>query len=106
VAQRFGEAFPLGTLIVNISGCFLIGVLAACNDPGGRIFVGPAARQFLMIGVMGGYTTFSSFSLQTLTLLQDGEWLYAAANVLFSVILCMVGVWLGYVAGEALNAAR
>jgi CrcB protein len=106
IAQRFGEAFPIGTLVVNVTGCFLIGALAACNDPGGRIFLGPAARQFLMIGVMGGYTTFSSFSLQTLTLLQDGEWLYATGNVLLSVVLCMIGVWLGYGAGQALNAVR
>lgn len=106
IAHRFGEAFPIGTLVVNITGCFFIGILGACNDPGGRIFVGPAARQFLMIGVMGGYTTFSSFSLQTLTLLQDGEWLYATGNVVLSVMLCMIGVWLGSVAGQSLNAVR
>src|SRR4051794_29642186 len=82
IAQRFGDAFPLGTMVVNITGCFLIGLLAACTDPGGRLVIGPAARQFLMVGVMGGYTTFSSFSLQTLSLVQQGEWLHATANVL------------------------
>jgi CrcB protein len=59
-----------------------------------------------MIGVCGGYTTFSSFSLQTLNLLRDGEWLYAGGNVLLSVILCMIGVWLGYLLGAVLNSTR
>lgn len=103
IARRFGESFPTGTLAVNVSGCFLIGFLSALNDPEGRSFLGPSARQFLMIGVMGGYTTFSSFSLQTLNLMQDGEWLFASANVLLSVALCLVGVWLGHAAAGWLN---
>jgi fluoride exporter len=106
VAQRFGESFPSGTLFVNVSGCFLIGLIAALTDVEGRFMIAPVARQFLMIGVLGGYTTFSSFSLQTLTLMQDGEWLYAGGNVLLSVILCLVAVWLGHSAGEFLNLSR
>src|SRR5258708_7843859 len=70
IAQRFGEAFPTGTVFVNVSGCFIIGALGALTEPDGRFLIGPAGRQFLMIGVLGGYTTFSSFSLQTLTLMQ------------------------------------
>jgi CrcB protein len=65
--------------------------------------VSPTFRQFFLIGVCGGYTTFSSFSVQTLTLIQEGQWLYAAANVAGSVFLCLVAVWLGYIAGVALN---
>jgi fluoride exporter len=103
IARRFGESFPTGTLVVNVSGCFMIGFIAALSDPAGRFLVGPTARQFLMVGVLGGYTTFSSFSLQTLNLMQDGEWFYAVANVLLSVVLCLTGVWLGHGAGELLN---
>ncbi len=65
--------------------------------------IGSTPRQFIMVGVLGGYTTFSSFSLQTLSLMQDGEWLYAGANVLLSVVLCLVAVWLGHVCGEFIN---
>src|SRR4029077_15959419 len=68
IAHRMGETFPLGTLVVNVSGSFVIGVLAAISIPEGRWMLSPAAREFLMIGICGGYTTFSSFSLQTLTL--------------------------------------
>lgn len=96
IAERFGYTFPLGTLLVNVSGSFVIGALAAMADPAGRWSVAPSAREFLMIGVCGGYTTFSSFSLQTLTLAQNGEWLHAAANVIGSITLCLLAVWLGY----------
>jgi fluoride exporter len=103
VAQRFGESFPTGTLLVNVIGSFLIGLVAAVTQTEGRFLVAPVARQFVMIGVLGGFTTFSSFSFQTLTLMQDGEWLYAAANVLLSVALCLGAVWLGHSAGEFFN---
>ena len=70
ISARFGETFPWGTLIINVTGSFLIGVFAAFADPDGRYLVSPGLRQFLMMGVCGGYTTFSSFSLQTLNLLR------------------------------------
>jgi CrcB protein len=98
---RPGEIFPLGTLIVNLSGSFLIGFLGAMGVPEGRVYLHPMARQFLMIGLCGGYTTFSSFSLQTMNLAQDGEWLYAGLNVILSVALCLVAVWLGYLTAQA-----
>jgi CrcB protein len=106
VAARVGETLPWGTLVVNISGSFIIGLLASLTEPGGRLLVSPGFRLFFMIGVCGGYTTFSSFSLQTLNLLRDGEWLYAGGNVLLSVILCMIGVWFGYLLGAVLNSTK
>lgn len=96
VAERIGQTFPLGTLVVNVTGSFLVGVLAGMSIPEGRWMLTPNARTFLMIGVCGGYTTFSSFSLQTLTLAQEGEWLRAGANSFLSFALCLVAVWLGY----------
>lgn len=103
VARAFGETFPWGTLLVNASGSFLIGVVAALTGPDGRLLVSPLARQFVMPGLFGGFTTFSSFSLQTLALAQDGEWLWAGANVALSVVLCLAGVWLGFVLGAWLG---
>jgi CrcB protein len=103
---RIGSSFPYGTLAINVSGSFLIGIFAAFADPDSRILAPPAARQFLMIGICGGYTTFSSFSLQTLRLAQDREWLYAGANVLLSVALCLIAVWLGYVLGSVINSMK
>lgn len=106
VATRYGESFPMGTLVVNVSGSLVIGFLAALSAPEGRLLPSPGLRQFLMLGVCGGYTTFSSFSLQTLNLLRDREWLYAGGNVLFSVGLCLVAVWLGYLLGAAVSSAK
>ena len=96
VAERVGQTFPFGTLVVNVSGSFVIGLLAAMTVPEGRWLLSPSAREFLMIGVCGGYTTFSSFSLQTLALAQEGDWLRAVVNSFVSVICCLVAVWLGY----------
>jgi len=96
VAESSGQTFPYGTLAVNVSGSFVIGLFAALSDPQGRWLVSPSIRQFVMIGVCGGYTTFSSFSLQTLTLAQEGEWLRAFANCAASLLLCLAAVWLGY----------
>lgn len=95
VAARVGETFPWGTLVVNVVGSALIGVLAAFADSA-RIGLPTEARQFLMVGVLGGFTTFSSFSLQTLRLMQDGDWARAAGNVLLSVAVCLVAVAMGY----------
>ncbi len=105
VAERMGKVFPWDTLAVNSTGSFIIGILAVLAGADGRIQ--PQERslavQFLMIGVCGGYTTFSSFSLQTLNLLQEGRWLYALGNIALSVVLCLIGVWLGWGAGQLLN---
>ena len=103
VADRIGGTFPWGTLLVNVVGSFIIGFFATLTGPDGRLLVAPDLRQFVMVGVCGGYTTFSSFSLQTLMLVQDGEWLQVAGNILLSVGACLVAVWLGHVAASVFN---
>ena len=103
LAQRFGESFPVGTLVVNVSGSFLIGFFATLTGADGRLLVGPTARNFFMAGICGGYTTFSSFSLQTLNLARDGEWLYAGLNAVLSFALCLLAVWLGHVLAQTVN---
>ena len=97
VAVRFGESLPVGTLLVNALGSFVIGLFAGLTDPDGRWLVQPGVRQFVMAGVCGGFTTFSSFSLQTLHLVRAGEWFWAGWNVAGSVFLCLAAVWLGSV---------
>jgi len=103
VARHWGETFPWGTLLVNVSGSFVIGFFATVTDPGGRLFVSQTGRQFFMVGICGGYTTFSSFSLQTVKLLDSGEWLHAGMNIMGSVLLCLLAVWLGQVLGQMVN---
>jgi len=95
VDRRTGGGFPFGTLAVNISGALVIGLVAgvrweAVGDPA-------LVRQFLMYGLLGGYTTVSTFSLNTLNLLQSGAWPRAAANVAGSFFICLGAVWLGLV---------
>ena len=105
--QKTGQIFPWGTIVVNITGCFVIGFIFTISAAGeGRIILGSLTRNFIMIGILGGYTTFSSFSLQTLTLAQDGQWWGAAANVLLSVVLCLAGVSLGAMLAGSLNQMR
>jgi CrcB protein len=106
VARMVGETFPWGTLIINVAGSLVIGFVATLTGPDGRVLVAPDARQFVMVGVCGGYTTFSSFSLQTLNLVRDGDMIGAGANVLASVFLCLVAVWLGAIGAAALNQTR
>ena len=103
VARQWGESFPLGTLVVNVTGSFAIGLFATLTSPDGRFLVSPTARTLFMVGICGGYTTFSSFSLQTLNLIRDGQWFYASLNLLLSFVLCMLGVWLGQITAQAFN---
>ncbi|HEV2675537.1 MAG TPA: fluoride efflux transporter CrcB [Aliidongia sp.] len=95
VAAVTGAAFPWGTLGINIIGSFVIGLFFALTGPGGRFDVPSDARIFVMVGICGGFTTFSSFSLQTLLMLQDGQIVRAGAYILGSVVLCLLFVWLG-----------
>jgi CrcB protein len=108
ISEKIGATFPWGTLVVNVTGSFVIGIIGALAIPEGRMDSSSRmfAIQFLMIGVCGGYTTFSSFSLQTLNLLRDREWLYAGGNVLLSVFLCMFAVWLGWLLGSTFNSMK
>jgi CrcB protein len=105
VARHF-ETFPWGTLLVNVSGSFAIGLFFTLTEPQGTWQVAPRWREFFMIGICGGYTTFSSFSLQTLNLAREGQWIYAGANVVLSFVLCLVAVWLGHVLAMSFNSMK
>jgi CrcB protein len=94
IARRFGETFPTGTLVVNIVGCFLAGFLFYLMQE--RFLVSDTMRTVVMIGLLGGFTTFSSFGLQTFTLLRDGELWFAAVNTVASNLLGLLMVWAGY----------
>jgi CrcB protein len=94
IARRFGETFPTGTLVVNIAGCFLAGFLFYLMQE--RFLVNETMRTVVMIGLLGGFTTFSSFGLQTFTLLKDGEIWFAAMNLVGSNLLGLLMVWVGY----------
>jgi CrcB protein len=106
VARWIGETFPWGTLVINVSGSFVIGFFATLTGPDGRIYASTTVRQFVMIGLCGGYTTFSSFSLQTLALMNDGEYLKAGANIGLSVVCCMLAVAAGHFLATSLNVER
>ena len=103
VARFAGFTFPWGTLLVNVSGSLAIGALAALTLPDGKPLIEHHARAFLMVGVLGGFTTFSSFSIDTLNLARAGAWAAASANVASSVVLCLVAVTIGYAATAALQ---
>jgi CrcB protein len=103
MARRFGENLPIGTMVANVTGCLLIGLAAAFTVEHGRTQISSSVQQFLMIGLLGGYTTFSSFSLQTLGLMKTGHLGYAMGNIVLSLVLCMLAVWTGMGIGSALN---
>lgn len=100
-ARRHGETFPVGTLAVNVAGCFLIGLLFYLI--GERYHVSHTMRVVVFVGLLGGFTTFSSYGLQTLTLLQAGEVSYALLNVALSNLLGIGMVWCGYALGRTLE---
>lgn len=103
ISQLTGSALPMGTLVVNVSGAALIGIFAGLSVPEGRVLVPVSARLFLMTGICGGYTTFSTFSLETFNLMNGGEWGWAMANIASSVVFCLIAVWFGYAVGLELN---
>ena len=98
IAKRYGETFPWGTLAVNALGCFLAGLLFYFLFD--RFLTSPTARSVIFIGLLGGFTTFSSYGMQTFTLIRDGEVSLALLNILVSNILCLFLVWLGYTLGK------
>ncbi len=103
LVRRCGDTFPWGTLVVNVTGAFAIGLIAGLAGPEARHAAALNTRLFLMVGVCGGYTTFSAFSLQTLNLLRAGAVLPAGLNIAGSILLCLVAVWLGLLAGQLAN---
>jgi len=104
VAEKVGGFFPWGTIVINITGSFVIGIFAALTLSEGRLNTSRSfVVQFCMLGICGGYTTFSSFSLQTLNLLREKQWLWAGGNVVISVAACILAVWLGFILGQVIN---
>ena len=106
IITLMGTPFPLGTLLVNITGSLVIGFIAALSAPDGRFLMSPSIRQFLLPGLCGGFTTFSLFSLETLHLLQEGR---SSAAVLYGSLtlgLSMAAVWLGHAGGLRTNRLR
>jgi len=106
VDARWAGSLPWGTLVVNVAGSFLIGFAAALLTPEGKPLLGVTPRHFVMTGMLGGFTTYSSFSLQTWDLLRSGEWMKAGANTGAMVLLCFAGVALGFLCASALNRVR
>ncbi|MDZ4788887.1 MAG: fluoride efflux transporter CrcB [Blastochloris sp.] len=104
MASRYGESFPLGTLLVNVLGCLAIGIVSALTGSDGFFFTSPLTRQVIMVGFLGGFTTFSAFSLQTIQLMNDGQWLYAGLNITLSVGLCLLAVWVGLTTTALISA--
>lgn len=100
VARRYGETFPLGTLAVNLIGCFFVGLLFYLMQE--RFLVNQNVRTIILIGLLGGFTTFSSLGLQTFTLLQDGEFGLAALNLGTSNLIGLFMVWVGYTLAKVL----
>jgi len=100
VARQYGETFPWGTMAVNLIGCLVTGMVFYLTEE--RFLINPAVRTVILIGLLGGFTTFSSYGLQTFTLLRDGEFGLATLNVAVSNVFGLLMVWVGYVLGKAL----
>ncbi|MBI4535194.1 MAG: fluoride efflux transporter CrcB [Ignavibacteriae bacterium] len=98
VYRNVGASFPYGTLAVNVLGCFLIGVMMTFFEE--RFLVDASLRTLLTIGILGGFTTFSTFSFETMVLLKEGSYLLGFANVAVSLVSCLVATWLGMVVGK------
>jgi CrcB protein len=103
VARRYGEAFPWGTLAVNLAGCFAAGLLFHVMQERGAF--NETARAAVFVGLLGGFTTFSSYGLQTFALLREGRVGVAALNVVASNLLGLLLVWAGYAAGRLAGRA-
>ena len=101
--SEFGDRFPWGTLFVNVTGSFAIGFYAALTGPDGRLFASPRQRQFVMVGICGGYTTFSAFSLETLRFVQSGKVQTAFIYLLVSAVTWIASVWIGHAWAARLN---
>ena len=100
--RAFGANW-MGTLVINVLGSLVIGLASSLMSNDGRFPSTPTAQVFVMTGICGGYTTFSAFSLQTLSLIQGSQWLAAGLNIVLSVVLCLAAVWIGHAAGVAIS---
>lgn len=98
VYALLGRGFPYGTLFVNVSGSLLMGLLSVLMLE--RFNIGPEWRAAVLVGVLGSFTTFSTFSIETLNLLEQGDWLRAMSNIVLSVLVCLAAVWLGVLIGR------
>jgi len=98
VYSVLGRSFPFGTLVVNVAGSFVMGLLAVLLIE--RMVAGPELRAFIMIGFLGSFTTFSTFSLETVNLIIGGEVIKAGVNMLISVFVCVTACWFGMVLGR------
>ncbi|WP_428488193.1 fluoride efflux transporter CrcB [Rhodopila sp.] len=105
-SRVWGDAFPWGTIAINIVGSFVIGFVGALTVADGAMPAGPNLRAFVMVGVCGGFTTFSSFSLQTFSLARDGNWFGAMGNIMLSIVLCLLAVTAGQMSAERIGAGR
>ena len=104
--RMFGTAFPWGTLFINVLGSFIIGLFFTLTAADGRFDASTNMKLFVMVGICGGYTTFSAFSLQTLALFQAGQWGRGVGYIVASVVLCLIAVWAGYVLAAIVNATE
>ena len=100
VYSLLGRGFPYGTLFVNVSGSLLMGVLSVIMLE--RFDIDPEWRAAVLVGVLGSFTTFSTFSIETLSLLEQGEVMRAMANIVLSVFVCLFAVWFGVLIGRQL----
>lgn len=100
VYSLLGRGFPYGTLFVNVSGSLLMGLLSIMMIE--RFNIGPEWRAGILVGLLGSFTTFSTFSIETLNLLEQGDMLRAFSNIVLSVIVCLAAVWLGIILGRQL----
>ena len=106
ISYDLSMGFPVGTVLINVIGSFVIGYFGTLTLHSGRYPASDNVRLFVMVGICGGFTTFSSFSLQTLNLATDGEYLYAGLNIVLSVVLCLIAVWLGSILATGMNTLK
>lgn len=104
ITEKYPTTFPWGTFAVNVIGSFVIGLVMGLGEMEGSFFASPVVRAFMVIGVLGGFTTFSSFSYQTFALMQGGHWGVAIGNVMASVFVCLLGTAGGVLLAQALTA--